>query len=135
MEAGRIMRRDAGRVGLDKADDKAGVVDGSEWLQNQIKRQSLPLDDLGLDSCHLAENARKARRAAHGEGDPKDEKAPGNALVGRLLHAAKHGGHEKLRDGILGWKAGLSGWGGPGSFFKLYSAPAIMPPSGLRIVP
>ncbi|MBY0231805.1 MAG: hypothetical protein K2W96_21165 [Gemmataceae bacterium] len=111
VEAGRIMRRDAGRVGLDKADDKVGVVDGSEWLQDQIKRQSLPLDDLGLDSCHLAENAHKARRAVYGEEDPKDEKAPGNALVGRLLHAAKHEGYEKLRDGILGWKAGLSGAG------------------------
>src|SRR5207249_43381 len=31
-QAGRLMRRDAGRVGLDKADDKVGVVDGSEWI-------------------------------------------------------------------------------------------------------
>ncbi len=50
------MRRDAGRVGLDKADDKVGVVDGSEWIKNQINRQSLPPRDLGLDFYHLAEN-------------------------------------------------------------------------------
>jgi hypothetical protein len=110
-QAGRLMRRDAGRVGLDKADDKVGMVDGSEWLKNQVKRQSLPLDDLGLDFYRLAENVHKARRAVHGEEDPKDEKAPGNAWAGRLLHAAKHEGYEKLRDGILEWKAGLRGAG------------------------
>ena len=59
-----------------------GVVDGSEWIKNQIERQSLPLDDLGLDFYHLAENVHKARRAVYGEEDPKDEKAAGNAWAG-----------------------------------------------------
>jgi hypothetical protein len=108
-QAGRLMRRDAGRVGLDKADDKVGMVDGSEWLKNQVKRQSLPLDDLGLDFYHLAENVHKARRAVYGEEDPKDDKAPGNAWVGRLLHTAKHQGYEKLRDELQAWKAALRG--------------------------
>jgi hypothetical protein len=108
-QAGRLMRRDAGRVGLDQADDKVGVVDGSEWIKNQIKRQSLPLDDLGLDFYHLAENVHKARRAVYGEEDPKDEKAPGNAWAGRLLHTAKHEGYEKLRDELQAWKAALRG--------------------------
>jgi hypothetical protein len=53
-QAGRLMRRDAGRIRLDQADDKVGIVDGSEWIKNQIQRQSLPLDDLGLDFYHLA---------------------------------------------------------------------------------
>lgn len=108
-QAGRLMRRDAGRVGLDKADDKVGVVDGSDWIRNQIKRQSLPLDDLGLDFYHLAENVHKARRAVYGEADPKDEKAAGNVWAGQLLHVAKHEGYEKLRDRIQEWKAGLRG--------------------------
>jgi hypothetical protein len=108
-QAGRLMRRDAGRVGLDKADDKVGVVDGSEWIKNQIKRQSLPLDDLGLDFYHLAENVHKARRAVYGEADPKDEKSAGNVWAGALLHVAKHEGYEKLRDQIQEWKAGLRG--------------------------
>ena len=110
-QAGRLMRRDAGRVGLDKADDKVGLVDGSEWIKNQIRRHSIPLDDLGLDFYHLSENLHKARRAIYGEEDPKDEKAPGNAWVGRLLHTAKHEGYQKLRDEIQGWKAGLRGAG------------------------
>jgi len=103
------MRRDAGRVGLDKADDKVGVVDGSEWITNQIQRQSLPLDDLGLDFYHLAENVPKARRAVYGEEDPKEQTAPGNVWVGQVLHTAKHEGYERLRDQLHEWKAGLRG--------------------------
>src|SRR5437773_10390399 len=108
-QAGRLMRRDAGRVGLDRADDKVGVVDGSEWIKNQIERQSLPLDDLGLDFYHLAENLHKARRAVYGEEDPKDEQAPGNAWAGQVLHTAKHEGYQRLRDQLQQWKAGLRG--------------------------
>ena len=108
-EAGRLMRRDAGRVGLDEADDKVGVVDGSDWIKNQIKRQSLPLDDLGLDFYHLSENVHKARRVVYGEEDPKDEKAAGNVWVGRVLHTAKHEGYEKLRDELQEWNGNLCG--------------------------
>jgi hypothetical protein len=108
-QAGRLMRRDAGRVGLDQADDKVGVVDGSDWIKNQIKRQSLPLDDLGLDFYHLAENVHKGRRAVYGEEDPKDEKAPGNVWVGQVLHTAKHAGYEQLRAQLQEWKGGLRG--------------------------
>src|SRR5213078_2754522 len=32
--AGRLMRRDAGRIALDQADDKVAVVDGAEWIRN-----------------------------------------------------------------------------------------------------
>jgi hypothetical protein len=106
-EAGRLMRRDAGRVGLDKADDKVGVVDGSEWITNQIQRHSLPLDDVGLDFYHLSENMHKARRVVYGEEDPKDDTAPGNVWVGRMLHTAKHGGYEELRDELQAWKSTL----------------------------
>lgn len=61
------MRRVTGRVELDRADDRVSVVDGSEWITNPIERQSVPLDDLGLEFYHLAENVPKGRRAVHGE--------------------------------------------------------------------
>jgi hypothetical protein len=109
--AGKLMRRDAGRIGLDQADDKVAVVDGSEWIKNQLQRQSLPLDDTGLDFYHLAENVHKARRVVYGEEDPKDATAPGNAWAAQLLHVAKHDGYEKLRDAIAAWKASLRGGG------------------------
>src|SRR5207302_1974075 len=54
--AGRLMRRAAARIRLDQADEKVGNVDGSPWIRNQIERQSLPLDDLGLDLYHPGEN-------------------------------------------------------------------------------
>jgi len=108
-QAGQLMRRDAGRVGLDQADDKVGVVDGSEWIRNQTKRQSLPLDDLGLDFYHLGENVHKARRAVFGEEDPKDEKAPGNAWAGKALHTAKHEGYQALDEQLQEWKKDLRG--------------------------
>lgn len=110
-QAGRLMRRDAGRVGLDEADDKVGVVDGSDWIKNQIKRQSLPLDALGLDFYHLAENLHNARRAVYGEEDPKNKEAPGYAWAAKVLHIAKHEGYEKLRDELQAWKATLRGAG------------------------
>jgi hypothetical protein len=108
-QAGRIMWRDCGRVGLDKADDKVGVVDGSEWIKNQVKRQSIPLDDLGLDFYHLSENVHKARRAVYGEEDPKDEKAAGNAWAAGVLHTAKHEGYQALDEQLQVWSKGLRG--------------------------
>jgi hypothetical protein len=110
-QAGKIMRRDAGRVRLDKADDKVGVVDGSEWIKNQVKRQSIPLDELGLDFYHLSENVHKARRGVFGEEDPKDEKASGNAWAAKALHTAKHQGYQALYEQLQQWRKGLRGRG------------------------
>jgi hypothetical protein len=108
-EAGRLMRRDAGRVGLDKADDKVGMWDGSEWISNQAKQQSLPLDAVGLDFRHLGENVHEAKRAVFGEVDPKEAAAPGNVWVAEVLHTAKHEGYEPLRLLLEEFKTGLRG--------------------------
>jgi len=62
--AGRLMRREATRIRLDTAAEKVGNVDGSPWIRNQIERQSLPLDDLGLDSYHLSEQGYRTIGAA-----------------------------------------------------------------------
>jgi hypothetical protein len=102
-QAGRLMRRDAGRVGLGKADDKVALVDGAEWIKNQLKQQSLPLDAIGLDFYHFAENVHKARRAIYGEEDPKDEKAPGNAWAAGVLHLAKHDSYVRLEEAVWDW--------------------------------
>jgi hypothetical protein len=109
-KAGELMRRDAGRVGLDSADDKVAVVDGAEWIKNQLEKQSVPLDAIGLDFYHFAENVHKARRAVYGEEDPKDVKAPGNAWAAEILHMAKHESYVKLEEAVwdwaLGWRKG-----------------------------
>jgi hypothetical protein len=108
-EAGRLMRRDGGRVGLGAADDKVAVVDGADWIKNQIRKQSLPLDAVGLDFYHLADYVHKTRRAVYGEEDPRDKEAPGNAWAAGVLHVAKHEGYEALRDELVRWKGQLRG--------------------------
>jgi hypothetical protein len=107
--AGRLMRRDAGRVGLDRADDRVGLWDGSEWISNQAEQQSLPLDAVGLDFRHLGENVHEAKRAVFGEADPKNPEAPGNVWVAGLLHAAKHEGYEALVSRLEESRPGLRG--------------------------
>jgi hypothetical protein len=100
--AGRLMRREAARIRLDLADEKVGNVDGSSWIRNQVKRQSLPLDDLGLDFYHLSENAHKARREIYGEDDEA-----GKQWVDKLLHTFKHDGYEPTWQQLLEWRVGL----------------------------
>jgi hypothetical protein len=105
--AGRLMRRDGGRVGLDRADDKVAVVDGADWIKNQMTKQGLPLDDIGLDFYHLADYAHKTKRAVYGEEGPEDKTAPGQVWVAGILHTAKHQGYPALRDALVAWKATL----------------------------
>ena len=102
--AGRLMRRDAARIRLDRADEKVANVDGADWIRNQVRRQSLPLDAVGLDFYHLAENVHKARRAVFGEED-----AAGRAWAAAALHAAKHEGYAALWGRLTAWRAGLRG--------------------------
>jgi hypothetical protein len=107
--AGQMMRRDAGRIRLDVADDKVALVDGAVWIANQIEGQSLPLDDVGLDFYHLADNVHKARRVVYGE-DPADAKdTPGQRWAAAVLHTAKHEGYEALREELLAWQKPLRG--------------------------
>ncbi|HEX3728572.1 MAG TPA: hypothetical protein VHV47_02120 [Opitutaceae bacterium] len=100
--AGRLMRRDAGRIRLDLADEKVGNVDGSPWIRNQVERQSLPLDALGLDFYHLSENVHKARREIYGDDDET-----GKDWAGGLLHVFKHDGYEAAWSQLLEWRLAL----------------------------
>jgi hypothetical protein len=102
--AGRLMRRQAARIGLDQADEKIGNIDGSPWIRNQIERQSLPLDALGLDFYHLADNVHKARRLVFGE----EDKA-GETWASDILHAFKHAGYEAGWEKLMAWRGALRG--------------------------
>ena len=95
--AGRLMRREAARIRLDLADEKVGNVDGSPWIRNEVQRQSLPIDALGLDFYHLKENAQKARREIYGEDDEA-----GQQWLSDLLHVFKHEGYDKAWESLLG---------------------------------
>ena len=99
---GRLMRREASRIQLDRADEKVGNVDGSPWIRNQVQRQSLPLDALGLDFYHLSENVHKARREIFGEDDEA-----GKQWAGQLLHVFKHNGYAAAWKQLLEWRVAL----------------------------
>jgi hypothetical protein len=101
--AGQLMRREASRIQLDRADEKVGNVDGSPWIRNQIEQQSLPLDALGLDFYHLGENVHKARREVYGEEDEA-----GQQWAGQLLHVFKHEGYEAGWKVLLEWRLALA---------------------------
>jgi len=102
--AGRLMRRQAARIHLDQADEKIGNVDGSPWIRNQVERQGLPLDALGLDFYHLAENVHKARRAVYGEED-----AAGATWAGEVLHRFKHAGYDAAWEQLVAWRTTVRG--------------------------
>jgi hypothetical protein len=97
------MRRQARRIRLDLADEKVGNVDGSPWIRNQVRRQSLPLDNLGLDFYHLSENVHKARREIYG-----DNNESGTEWAGQLLHVFKHDGYETAWKQLLEWRVALN---------------------------
>jgi hypothetical protein len=104
VDAGRLMRRQAALIHLDLADEKIGNVDGSPWIRNQIERQSLPLDALGLDFYHLADNVHKARRIVFGEEDES-----GVTWASDLLHIFKHDGYDAAWQKLVTWRAALRG--------------------------
>ena len=99
LEAGRLMRRLAGRIDLPAATEKVGNVDGAPWIRTQVERQNLPLDALGLDFYHLAENVHKARRVVYGETDEA-----GRRWAGAILHVFQHEGYAAAWDQLVTWR-------------------------------
>jgi hypothetical protein len=85
------------------------LVDGAPWVVNQIGGQSLPLDDVGLDFYHLADNVHKARRAVFGEDAADAKDTPGQRWAAAVLHTAKHQGSEALPAELAAWQGTLRG--------------------------
>ncbi|MGZ0174075.1 MAG: hypothetical protein ACKVHE_31585 [Planctomycetales bacterium] len=76
------MRREAERLGFVAADEKIANVDGASRIRNQLvaRPDKLPLDGLGLDFYHVAENVHKNRRLVFG-----DDSEPGRKWADELL--------------------------------------------------
>jgi hypothetical protein len=68
---GRLMRREASRVGLGEAKVKYAVTDGAEWIANQYRRQLPMLDEHILDYYHLREHVIATSHVLYGEGTTK----------------------------------------------------------------
>jgi hypothetical protein len=103
-EAGRVMRRDAGRIDFHAADERVGNVDAAAWILNQITVRCVLLTALVLDFYHLSEHVNAGRRATFGEGS--DE---GGRWAGEALHAAKHDGCGPFWEKLLAWRTAQRG--------------------------
>lgn len=102
--AGRLMRRDAQRLGLREAQERIGNVDGASWIRNQVRQRRLGLSALGLDFFHLSEHVHKARRTIYGEDDPA-----GREWAEKLLHVVKHEGYEPFWGQLMESRSRLRG--------------------------
>lgn len=98
--AGRIMRRDAQRIGFDEADERIGNVDGGPWIVGQIVRIGWVLSALCLDFYHLGEHVNAAKRATFGE-----ENKEGDQWAGGLMHTVKHEGYLPFWERLLSWRS------------------------------
>jgi len=100
---GPLVRREARRLNFAAADEKIANVDGATRIRNQLeaKPHELPLDGLGLDFYHLAENVHKSRRIVFGDSDD------GRQWADNLLHTLKHEGYEPAWEQLLSWRRPL----------------------------
>lgn len=65
---GRIMRSEARRLELDKADRKYSVSDGAQWIHRQYSQQLPMLDAMILDYYHFRDHAIVCSKVLYGEG-------------------------------------------------------------------
>jgi hypothetical protein len=86
-EFGRQLRREAGKLGLNKADQKLSITDGAEWIRRQMRTRLPMLDEMILDFYHFAEHVGAASTACWGVDTPEAKN-----WTGTVLHVAKHEG-------------------------------------------
>ena len=98
-EAGRIMRRDARRIGFDEADERLANVDGGPWIVNLIMNWVVVLTLLCLDFWHLGQNVNQSKRVTFGE-----ENATGEQWAKDLMHQVRHEGYDRFWDGLVAWR-------------------------------
>jgi hypothetical protein len=68
---GRLMRREAGRLGLDRASVSYSVSDGAEWIRKQYQSQLPMLTANVLDYYHLRDHLIRAAQTLFGEDSPE----------------------------------------------------------------
>ena len=97
---GRQMARDAGFIGLDKADERIANVDGAPWIRSQLELHGI-VEHIGLDLYHLSEHVHDARRELF-----KEDDAEGEARAEAMLHQLKHEGDEAAWNTAIGRRNG-----------------------------
>jgi hypothetical protein len=82
-ELGKMMRREGGKVQLDKARFSYSVADGAKWIERQYRLNLPMLHEHVLDWYHFKEHVVETSQAVYGEGSPKAQ-----AWQTKLLDAA-----------------------------------------------
>lgn len=103
-KTGPLVRREAERLGLARAQDRVANIDGAAWIRQLLEglQHVLHLDAIGLDFYHLCENVHKDRRRVFGEED-----ASGKAWMAELMHTFKHDGYEAAWEKLCAWRQSL----------------------------
>jgi len=65
---GRLLRREAAKLHIDKADQKAALFDGAKWIRKQFQIKLPMLDVIILDYYHLTEHVAMAANVCFGQG-------------------------------------------------------------------
>jgi hypothetical protein len=100
--AGRLLRREADRLGFRQAQERIANVDGATWIRQEYELHLAELDGLGLDFYHLSENVHKTRRVVFGQ-----DSADGKVWAEELLHTFKHQGYDPVWERLVQWRAQL----------------------------
>jgi hypothetical protein len=69
--AGRMMRREAGKLRIAQARRKYSVTDGADWILRQCNSQLPMLDENIMDYYHLRSQVIEAGKVLYGEGTPQ----------------------------------------------------------------
>lgn len=101
-EFGRQLRREATKLHLGQADQKASITDGAKWIENQLRTRLPVLDAKILDFYHLAEHVASASAGRWGAETPQAE-----VWTRQVLHSAKHEGGLAVLNAIADARAGL----------------------------
>lgn len=91
---GRLLRRAGRRLGVERADEVVGIVDGAPWIRSQLERFR-QCDHIGLDYYHFSEHVCETARICFGEGS-----APAAAWRKRVLDLALETGVDEVLDEI-----------------------------------
>lgn len=98
---GRLLRRVGRRVGVARADEVIGLVDGAPWIRNQLERFG-QCDHIGLDYYHFSEHVGEAARICFGEGSSQ-----ALAWRKRVLGSALDVGVDEVLDEITQTRRGM----------------------------
>jgi hypothetical protein len=88
---GRLVRRQAAYLKLNRFDQKVAIADGADWIYRQLTRRIPTLDQFILDYYHLSEHIWLASHKCFGVNSQKS-----SCFACELLHLAKHQGASEV---------------------------------------